>query len=78
MLTLHQGPTLFKAAKEAIPSQTIHTAIYAEFTASLPQEEVAKWTEAMEQWERDPMNKVNPFETTVACTYSIVLREIHC
>ncbi|KAK0236278.1 hypothetical protein EDD85DRAFT_954140 [Armillaria nabsnona] len=58
--------TLLKSVREAIPSWTLHAAIYAEFTESLPREEVIKWTKAVEDWEKDSLSKVNPFDTTVA------------
>ncbi len=58
--------------KEAIPSQTLHAAIYAEFTASLSCEEVLMWTKAVEEWEIDPFKKVNPFDTTVAHEYHLI------
>ncbi|KAK0458719.1 uncharacterized protein EV420DRAFT_1642445 [Desarmillaria tabescens] len=63
--TTLMGSTLLKAVIDAILAQTLHAAIYAEFTTSLPHEEVIKWTQAVEDWEKDPINTVNPFDTTV-------------
>ncbi|KAK0430440.1 hypothetical protein EV421DRAFT_1893559 [Armillaria borealis] len=60
------GASLLKAMLEAIPARTLHTAVYVEFTASLPMEDVRLWSTAIEAWEQDPSNAVNPFETTVA------------
>ncbi len=54
---------------EVIPAGTLHTAVYVEFTASLPMEDVQLWSAAIEAWEQDPSNAVNPFEMTVARTY---------
>ncbi|KAK0227419.1 hypothetical protein EDD85DRAFT_958034 [Armillaria nabsnona] len=64
--------TLLKAVKEAIPSQTLHAAIYAEFTASLPHEEVLMWMKAVEEWKIDPIKKVNLFDTMVAHEYHLI------
>ncbi len=72
MLISCKGSTLLKSVREAIPSQTLHAAIYAEFTESLPREEVIKWTKAVEDWEKDPLSKVNPFDTTVAREYHLI------
>ncbi|SJL11239.1 uncharacterized protein ARMOST_14642 [Armillaria ostoyae] len=57
--------SLLKAILEAIPARTLHSAVYAEFTASLPVQDVRCWTEAIDAWEQDPANAVNLFETTV-------------
>lgn len=34
-------------------------------------QDVQCWNEAIEAWERDPVNTINPFEMTVAHTYSL-------
>ncbi|PBK84914.1 hypothetical protein ARMGADRAFT_942823 [Armillaria gallica] len=57
--------SLLRAMLEAIPTRTLHSAIYAEFTASLPLADVQLWMVAIEGWEQDPSNAVHPFETTV-------------
>ncbi|KAK0436469.1 uncharacterized protein EV420DRAFT_1652503 [Desarmillaria tabescens] len=63
------GSTLLKGILKAIPARILHSAVYAEFTASLPEQDVQRWSEAIEAWEWDPVNAVNPFETTVTRTY---------
>ncbi len=57
---------LLNGIKEAIPARSFYGAVYVEFTVSLPPKDVRLWTEAVEGWERDPVNAVNPFDTTVA------------
>ncbi|KAK0440544.1 hypothetical protein EV421DRAFT_1737210 [Armillaria borealis] len=52
--TALMGSSLLKAMLEAIPARTLHSALYAEFTASLPIQDVQLWIEAIEAWERDP------------------------
>ncbi|KAK0466807.1 uncharacterized protein EV420DRAFT_1635847 [Desarmillaria tabescens] len=69
------GSTLLKGILEAIPARTLHSAVYAEFTASLPKQDVQCWSEAIEAWERDPVNAVNPFETTVAFHLTLAQEE---
>lgn len=32
------------------------------------------WTKAVEDWEKDPINKINPFDTTVAREYRLCLQ----
>ncbi|KAK0481089.1 hypothetical protein EDD18DRAFT_1312229 [Armillaria luteobubalina] len=49
----------------AIPKASEHEDRFERFTKSLPQQDVAKWTEIVEAWEAD-RTKLNPFAQTVA------------
>ncbi len=56
--------SFLKGVREAIPARISHAAIFAEFTRSLPQQNVTEWTIVVEAWEQNPALQ-NPFETTV-------------
>ncbi|KAK0230564.1 hypothetical protein IW262DRAFT_1478045 [Armillaria fumosa] len=60
-----QGDTLLHKIKDAMPKASEHEDQFECFTASLPQSDVAKWTEMVEAWEVD-RNKPNPFARTIA------------
>ncbi|KAK0482877.1 hypothetical protein EDD18DRAFT_1362407 [Armillaria luteobubalina] len=60
-----QGDTLLHKIKDAVPKASEHEDWFKRFTVSLPQSDVAKWTEMVEAWEVD-RNNPNPFAQTVA------------
>ncbi|KAK0457575.1 uncharacterized protein EV420DRAFT_1643914 [Desarmillaria tabescens] len=64
--TASMSTILLTGIQEAIPAWVLHSAVYAEFTATLPTQDVEKWMIAIEAWEKDPVGSINPFETTVA------------
>ncbi|KAK0490076.1 hypothetical protein EDD18DRAFT_1358694 [Armillaria luteobubalina] len=60
-----QGDTLLCKIKDAVLKASDHEDWFKHFTASLPQSDIAKWTQMVETWEVD-RNKPNPFARTVA------------
>ena len=65
MTLMHKtGPSLLKGIREAIPMQIEQAAVFAKFTKSLPRLFVEAWTQAVEDWEKNPEQQ-NPFKTTV-------------
>ncbi|KAG6828010.1 hypothetical protein H0H92_009670 [Tricholoma furcatifolium] len=58
------GPTLFRKARAAASEMADHTIVHMEFSATLPEESVLKWTEEVEAWEKDP-TKPNPYDNQV-------------
>ncbi|KAK0486702.1 hypothetical protein EDD18DRAFT_1311625 [Armillaria luteobubalina] len=60
-----QGDTLLCKIKDAVPKASKHEDRFERFTASLPQSDVATWSEMVEAWEVD-RNKPNPFAWTIA------------
>ncbi|KAK0477741.1 hypothetical protein EDD18DRAFT_1312696 [Armillaria luteobubalina] len=60
-----QGDTLLHKIKDAVPKASEHEDQFERFTVSLPQSDVATWSEMVEAWEVD-RNKPNPFTQTVA------------
>ncbi|KAK0491756.1 hypothetical protein EDD18DRAFT_1109505 [Armillaria luteobubalina] len=51
-------------AQDAVPKASEHEDRFKRFTKSLPQQDVAKWTEIVEAWEAD-RTKLNPFTRTL-------------
>ncbi|KAK0466634.1 hypothetical protein IW261DRAFT_1553911 [Armillaria novae-zelandiae] len=62
---ISQGNSLLQKLKDAVPQASEHGDRFERFTKSLPQQDVAKWTELVEAWEAD-RTKPNPFARTVA------------
>ncbi|KAK0488128.1 hypothetical protein EDD18DRAFT_1110504 [Armillaria luteobubalina] len=60
-----QGNSMLQKLKDAIPKASEHEDRFKRFMKSLPQQDVAKWTEIVEAWEAD-RTKLNPFTWTVA------------
>ncbi|KAK0475680.1 hypothetical protein EDD18DRAFT_1115892 [Armillaria luteobubalina] len=60
-----QGNSMLRKLKDAVPKASEHEDRFEQFTKSLPQQDVAKWTEIVEAWEAD-RTKLNPFAQTVA------------
>ncbi|KAK0505477.1 hypothetical protein EDD18DRAFT_1305540 [Armillaria luteobubalina] len=60
-----QGNSMLRKLKDAVPKASEHEDRFEQFTKSLPQQDVAKWTEIVEAWEAD-RTKLNPFARTVA------------
>ncbi|KAG6835885.1 hypothetical protein H0H93_013691 [Arthromyces matolae] len=56
--------TFLRKGEEAIVSHQEHTDAFDEFSAALPTEDVAKWTQLVELWEKDNSN-FNPFAATI-------------
>ncbi|KAM6497177.1 hypothetical protein JOM56_007650, partial [Amanita muscaria] len=47
---------------EAMAAQVEHTVAFQEFSSALGDEDVSTWTKAIQEWERDPTSKSNPYE----------------
>jgi hypothetical protein len=59
------GTTLLRRIKAAVPERNEHVNAFQELTASLPNNTVAEWKEAVEAWEHD-RTKANPFDSQCA------------
>ncbi|KAG6893680.1 hypothetical protein C0992_009091, partial [Termitomyces sp. T32_za158] len=66
-----------RKARQAVAQREEHVIAFQEFDASLPEEDVMKWTDLVHAWERDPIRRDNPFaETTQKITENAVRLEL--
>ncbi|KAK0493407.1 hypothetical protein EDD18DRAFT_1108187 [Armillaria luteobubalina] len=70
---MSQGDMLLCKIKDAVPKASDHEDQFKCFTASLPQDDIVKWTKMVEDWEVDRM-KPNPFAWTVASKMEAAMR----
>ncbi|KAF9021224.1 hypothetical protein BDZ89DRAFT_1138143 [Hymenopellis radicata] len=55
------GLTFLKRSIKAFTEAPKHEALHADFTAHLPPDVVARWTEWIEAWEKDKESRENPY-----------------
>jgi hypothetical protein len=58
------GSSLLRKIKNAVPERSEQVWSFLEFSKSLPADLVLKWSEMVEQWEKDE-DEINPFVATV-------------